>query len=1157
MSDVVGTAYVRVKALTDKLAKDIEDGIKKGMKDAKLDKAAEDKGNEVGEKFGEGVADSSEKALKKRSKDIVPRDELNDEFDNVIKDVQKQFKQLDLGDAFDQLNGDFRENFDQLEIEFPEINDIEFDVNADTDPATNSLLALQNKIRELDIDIEFPDIGNADFFDRKTIIIDVDSSRVENAFDVIERRFGEIQSRARSGPPLKFFDVDFDDNFRKSLELDSDAMRRLGDRFREVREEFGDGFDIPPVNLPFDEGRFKNFFRKVRSDFNDSDEDTQRWAGKMRGHFRSLGDDINNGPLSGALISIGERFKSLGSGFNVGILKSKILLIGGAIVAALPYIQDVGAAVLAYATGLVAQIGFLATALGGVGVAASAALGATALAALPIVLAFKAETEELLTFKDSLAEAGSEFQRIGVATQQTLLPALDEALDTIQDLIPQFSEFGFFVGRSIGDFAKLAANVLTGSTATGRFQEIMQSSLRILDLLLPTLLNIGDILSGIWVAALPAAERFVGIIQNLTVKWAAMVNEGLRTGELTDKFDTWFERARLLGSALGDLTGALGNILSVGANSAGGVFERFDAWAERFRAFTESESGQNRLALIFDNALAVMREVNAVAADLFDGIFGRLGEVGGVDSMVEALQRFRDIIPEIQEFWANAYVEIKRVVDLFASNIWEKITQAWDEMAEPLGRLATQMLELLDVMNDSGAFEVFLDLMKILADTLATLLAIPGFGQFVAYFLAFGGAIKVAGIILGPFIGIFGSFVAVIGQMIKLKAAVAAVELGSGLTKLATGAKTLAATNAAANLAGLGNAAGGAATKAGGLAPVVGKIATGLKFLGPYGIAAGVGIGIAGAAFFKGKKNAQEWDQEIRQATEAIGLLNDGLNVTAEGVSKYIDAFSRFEGHDQIDDLERLGFSVAELGEEVANGTLSYREFADRALLTGEVFVSVNGAMDDQISSLSELGREYSLTNDQLTDLAKGEFVYVDGVSLAIEGNDSLIDSFVELNKVIGAAAKESIDEFATNAQNIRLLGAGTLNSLKKDIDDASDEDAAGLMAGAQDALAAAAVRSTASIRGLSDATRDQIREQSLFADGTVDVVRENQLLTDALARQSSKIREDLELFSSIEFDNQFLDAKLAALDFIDVAANIDFSSLTELDLDDLVAKFP
>lgn len=1152
--DVVGTAYVRIKALTDQLSKDIEKTVKKAMKDADLEKAAKDKGEETGEDFGDGVADGASKTLKKRSKDMVPGDEIDDEFGKIIKRTNKQFGQLSFDDALEGI----RENFKQLELDFPEFDDIDIDVDVDTDRVISGFELLDERLldfrEKLGESFEFPDV------DPPRIEPVFDTEQFDDAFTVFQRKFDEFRSRAENRRrPIKIFEVD-DSALRRSLRVESESLDRVKERFRSLRDELGEKIDVPSFDLPFDEGRVNNFFRRFKSGLADNDAATQNWAGRLRTRFSRLGDDIDRGPLNRALDGLNAKLRGLGDvGLpSIGRLGATLALIGGAIIGALPYIQDVGSAVLAYATGLVAQVGFLGTALAGLGVAAAAAIGSAVTAALPIFLAFKAETEELTAFKDSVAAAGEEFQRIGVATQQTLLPALDDALFVLGDLVPLFSEFGLFVGRAVGNYAKLATGILVGEIAQRRFQTILQSSLRILDILLPTIINFGDILSGIWVAAAPAAERFVGVIGDLVDRWADVVNEGLRTGELTELFDLWLDRALTLGSALGNLSGALIDIFEVGATAAGDLFVRFDEWAERFRAFTESEAGQNRLALIFENSLAVMREVNAIVADIFDGIFGRLGEVGGVDNMVAALQRFRDVIPEIQEFWANALVVIDRVVRLFASTVWEKITTAWEQMEEPLGRLVEQFFDLLQVMNDSGAFDVFLDLMETLTNVLSTLLAIPGFGQFIAYMIAFGAASRVASIALGPFLRLFGGVGALLLNMVRARMGLQLAGMAGGLTQLASGFRAVAAAQAAGGVfSTLGQAMQAGAGRANSLAGALGGAVRQLGLLGPAGITAAGVIGVAGFSFFRAQQQSQKWRQEIRQATEALGLLNDGLNITAEGVAKYVNETSRFNSRDQIDDLDRMGFSAKELGEQVANGTLSYVNFADAALAADEIFISVNDRTRENTDSLATLGRRYDLTNEQMNNLAKGQEVYADGTKLALAGNDSLLESFEELNKVIGAAAKESIDEFVSNAQNVRLLGAGFLSDLRKDVTNAEDEDAGQILAAGQEALAAAAVKSSAAIKGLSDATRDQIREQSLMADGTVDVLKENQLLTDAITKQNTELRENLELFAGPKFRSYYPEAKTAVLDFLTVFEDINVPAFDELGVDEMVAQFP
>src|SRR5690606_752414 len=92
---IVGTAYVRIKALTKGLGKDIQKAVKKGMADAKLDKVGEEEGDKAGKSFGDQFSESSGRAIKKNSKKAMPTDAFVDEFDGAFKKVQKSFDQLE------------------------------------------------------------------------------------------------------------------------------------------------------------------------------------------------------------------------------------------------------------------------------------------------------------------------------------------------------------------------------------------------------------------------------------------------------------------------------------------------------------------------------------------------------------------------------------------------------------------------------------------------------------------------------------------------------------------------------------------------------------------------------------------------------------------------------------------------------------------------------------------------------------------------------------------------------------------------------------------------------------------------------------------------------------------------------------------------------
>lgn len=1040
--EVVGTAYVRIKALVDDLAKDIKKDVTKSLKDADLGKVGEAEGKKIGEGMGNSSADAFKDTVKKQYKGVFQS--VADEAKKTSDEIKKELNLRDT-DILPEASG-----FDKF------LRNIKLKLNE----ADIGFQKLRDNIRD-----RFNSAG--------------DSARVF---------FGRVSAGFKS-----MSKIDKDSGF-------GDALDRIGKKLK----DFGDG---------------------------------------------GFGDLLNKLPL-------------------------KIGAIAGAIVGAIPYIQDVGAAVLAYATGLVAQIGFLVTALGGIGAAAAAAIGTTATIALPLVLAFKSETEALIDFKDELAATKEEFLRIGTATQASLLPGLTEALFVLEDLVEPLSEFGLFVGRAASNFALFFANVLTGDEAMGRFQAILQSALRIFDLLAPTIINVGNILSGIWVASLPAAERFVEALGDVIANLSSIVSEGVADGSLARTITEWYERAELLGSAISNVAGALFDILEIGADSSDNVFVRFDEWAERYRAFTESEAGQNRIALIFENALAVMREVNGIAADLFDGIFGRLGEVGGVNSLVEALQRFREVLPGIQEGFQDILGPIKEVVELVLDNFGDKMAKAFDELAEPLDRLVTQILDLLRTMDESGAFELFLDLLRIMTDTLSALLAIPGFGTFIGYMIAFGGAAKVARLALGPFIGVFGSFITQIGQLYALKAGAALTDSATGLTRFIAGfrgaapavqagtqalqAGSQAATTAAANITA--NSAGLAGQLGGGVR-AMGAMSSALPVLG-------AALAIGGTAFLLHQQKVQRWEQEIRQAEEALGTLNGGLLISADGIAEYIRESSHFADRGQLDAITELGFSVETLADQIALGTLSYEEFAQAAADAGNLGVlevvdqNTNVLTLQQVDSIQALGEQYDLTAEQLEDLSAGIEVFTANNERLVFENEDVLRSFDQLNNVIGEGVKNNIDDFISNQTNIDLLGPQFLASLKETIDDADAEDAIEPMRAAYEQLGAAAREASGDIVGVSDDTRRMIREQtSTIADSNARAVAELELLKQEQLRVFDEIQANFDLFTSDTFNFEFRAARDAVLDFSQIVENADLTNFDFAEafggIDVLAATFP
>lgn len=1073
MADIVGSAFVRVKLLTDKLSKDIEKSVKKGLDDADLEKIGSDGGDELGEGVSDGFDGSINKNVKKNAQNFIDklRIELKKNADSTGRSVGDDL--LDgLGDSIDKgLNTDAKNFLDRLRTELKK-------KGKDTGRETG-----------------------------------------ESILDELEDALS----------PSNIFIPDFPD------------------------------FDP----FPDSPGR--------RPDFSDSDSDL---FPDFLPKLNEIKKEISEGSgFSRALEKLDSRLKKLGGGSRLGFFKQTILVVGAAITAALPYIQDVGSAVLAYATGLVAQIGFLGTALTGIGAAAGTAIGSFALAFIPIALAFKSETSFLEKFMDKADEVGQVFLRIGSATQLTLLPSLSIALDIIKGIVPLFSEFGIKIGKAAGNLAIFVAATLTSEDAQYRLRKIMESALRIFDMLIPIILNVGDILSGIWLAASPAAELFVEKIGELVENWKVLTRVGLLSDTLQSTLTKWYERAELLFGALGNLSGALFDILDIGADSSDNVFYQFDRWAERYRKWTESEEGKNKIALIFENAISVMRELNGITADLFDGIFGRLGNIGGVDSMVESLKNFRDIIPDIQKVWAEMYTKIKSI----SSDIFDKLKYAAEQLKDPLGRLGTQLLEFFRIMEETGAFEIFIRLLVLLTDTMAVFLAIPGLAQAAGYILAFSAAGKLATVGLKPFVKILGPVVSGLKSFTKAYAGASVTQLSmfpnlagstKGLGGFAGGLKSVVAAAKDASKASLvASAAGGVgkigsvakASSAGVGALVKGVVGVGSSLLAVPGptMIAGAALLAVGGAFAVAKYRSQKAAQEIRKNTEYFGTLRDGVNITTESIKRYnIETKTLSKGTLKL--IEQSGLWDILTGS-TDDATKSLEKFAEKALDAGDLIVeTISGvgstAMPEDITDqfkgslnfFDDIKEEFSLDAEEFERFLNGEEVEFDtGEFIRITGKP--VEEIKEFLSDQAGSIKKTIGDWAKNEIVNDILSPEAIKGIVDSVTNAnnSDTDTVQAFNSGNQQLRDGAILLAKDFEFLGKERIAQIRLQSINTEGLVDEAVATSLMKTEAEKLGAAWVEARKTFTSKEFGEAFPEAVSAATEFSTVIDKIRNTSIS------------
>lgn len=443
--------------------------------------------------------------------------------------------------------------------------------------------------------------------------------------------------------------------------------------------------------------------------------------GGLSSVFDKAGDKL--GDLFGMNESSG---KKAGTKFGLGAsrgMRGPLLKIG---LLFAPAILGAGSLLLQYVVALTAQIGLLVQATAGAGIALGGVFGAMALAVGPLILAFKTETPRLKRFQDQATKVGKAWKEVGAATQETLLPGLTDALKLTTKLIPIFRGWGREVGRVVGSHAEFLAAILASNEGQRRLREITQGSVGILERLGSIAIRMGDILSRIWVNAIPIAQRFVDVIDDMVARWQTLIAGADESGRLSAVFDDWWFKAHLVGSTLADLFAAIWNIIQVGGNSAVPFFDNFAQWAYDFRLWTESLAGQNKLKQIFDDSLEVAHVFNDLLVEIGDRIGTAIFEPGGNEGIVGFLNVLKD--------------DIVPFLDTFIRDLTGKYGDSLSEFFTTFG-------EFLTVLAEGEAINVTLTTLTLtfqaLTETLETLMKIPGFDQFLGFLLGLASAFAI------------------------------------------------------------------------------------------------------------------------------------------------------------------------------------------------------------------------------------------------------------------------------------------------------------------------------------------------------------------------------------------------------------------------------
>lgn len=374
-----------------------------------------------------------------------------------------------------------------------------------------------------------------------------------------------------------------------------------------------------------------------------------------------------------------------------------------------------------------------------------------------VTLALKAKSPELEKFNNLMQGIGERFLGIGLKIQSVLLKPLGDAIELItRELLPELEEGLVGTGKVIAGLATDLGQLTTAPIFQRSFAQMLSNNNRFLRQFGGGLLGLVSSLVIVLSAARPVLDVFGKFVRRLGLGADEAAKAGKRTGALADFFDRAAESMKQWGRIIGNVGTALGNIFKIAAPFGQILTNRLERLTKRFRLFTESAEGENKIALFFKNSLPIVREFNGLLGDVVKMMFGGLAKPGGAKGTVEFLQALRrDFLPAIGS-----------MVDSLSG------------LGPHLIDLSIAFASMIESLSESGGLGAFVTTLGSIFDGISTLLSLPVVGQLAGWAVALLGVGKafdfvlkpIGGIakVLKPAFGFIGKFVTKFANSFKL-----------------------------------------------------------------------------------------------------------------------------------------------------------------------------------------------------------------------------------------------------------------------------------------------------------------------------------------------------------------------------------------------------
>lgn len=368
-----------------------------------------------------------------------------------------------------------------------------------------------------------------------------------------------------------------------------------------------------------------------------------------------------------------------------------------------------------YVVGLVAQLGFLATAAVGAGGALAGAFLGVAPALILLMTTLKAETPTLERFTEDMKKFKGPWLEVAEAVQKKVFPAVYRLFQFLTwDLRPLIRDYAEDIGTITASFIDWISAVLGTERSLEAIRTILDRGRSIWRGFLGIVLSITEAVLPLGAILTKLGEQLIDTFGRIAQRWKDMIIEGSDSGALEATLQKWYDRAEIVFGGIADLAVGLWNVLKVGAEAAGPSFDTFKQFAQDFRWWSASLEGQSKLKTFFETALEVMKEVNLLLKDIISLIFTPILE-GNNTNIVAALQGLRtEVLP--------AVVDLVRSI---TANIDGKV----------LTDFMLSFTTLVQALESSGVLATALPLMTKALQAFAAVLNTPIVGDLLGTFL--------------------------------------------------------------------------------------------------------------------------------------------------------------------------------------------------------------------------------------------------------------------------------------------------------------------------------------------------------------------------------------------------------------------------------------